>query len=349
MLKNRKELEGVCFRKMKEKAPERVEEHFPEEVRTVIDEIIRALGREKGLPESSPLPGKSAAAAERGRRRKQLGSTIEKLSYDFGSISDAVGEIGRRAGVSFDASDYQVFNVSVDAAIAAAIEAYWNAAHGDANHAAAERLGFLAHELRNALSSAQMAFATLKRNQMGVNSRTGDVLERGLSRLESLNNQALLAVKLNAGLKLERTRVQVSSLLQDIDDAAFPQRDISVIIDADDALEIEADEGLLTSAIGNLLQNALKFTRRGGTVLLRARKRGDAVVIEVEDECGGLPAGKQDELFRPFVQKGQNRQGLGLGLAITREAVEAHGGELTVQDLPGKGCIFAVKLLGAST
>lgn len=344
MLENREELEELCLVKMKQKAPERTEASLPDELRTVIDEIIRALGREQGLPESSPLPGKSAAAARRGRRRKQLGSTIDKISYDFGSISDAIGEIGRRRGVSFDAADYQVFNLCVDAAVAAALEAYWDEARDEAGYAASERVGFLAHELRNALASAQMAFATLKRAQLSVNSRTGDVLGRGLSRLENLISQALLAVKLNSAFKLESKRIKVASLLHDIEDAAGPQRDISVIVDADDALEIEADEELLTSAISNLLQNALKFSHPAGTVILRGRADGDSVLIEVADECGGLPPGKQEELFEPFVQRSQNRRGLGLGLAITREAVGAHGGTLTVRDLPGKGCIFAVKL-----
>jgi len=345
MLEHRAEIEELCLRKMKQKAP-RTESHMPTEVSTVIDEIIRAIGRDQGLPESSPLPGKSAAAAQRGRRRRQLGSTIDKISYDFGSISDAVGEIGRRHGMKFDAGDYQVFNVCVDSAIASALEAYWNDAHEEQDYATIERVGFLVHELRNATASAQMAFASLKRGQMGVSSRTGDVLERGLARLENLISQALLAFKLNSRVELKPQRVKVASLLQDIEDAAGPQRDITVVIDADESLEIDADQELVTSAVSNLLQNALKFTRVAGTVILRGRKDGGNVVIEVEDECGGLPPGKREELFKPFVQRNHNRRGLGLGLAITREAVEAHGGELTVRDLPGKGCIFAVKLPG---
>lgn len=348
MCENRAELEALCLRKIKEKAPERTESDLPDEIRTVIDEIIRALGRDQGLGETSPLPGKSAAAARRGRRRKQLGSTIDKISYDFGSISDSVGEIGHRQGLSFDAGEYKVFNQCIDAAIASALEAYWSEAREEQQYATTERLGFLAHELRNALSSAQMAFATLKRTQMGVNSRTGDVVDRGLSRLENLINQALLAVKLNAGIELEVKQLNLASLLHDIEDAAGPQRDITVVVEADERVEIAADEGLLTSAVSNLLQNALKFTRQAGTVILRGCKDHDSVIIEVEDECGGLPPGKQDELFKPFVQHSHDRRGLGLGLAITREAVEAQGGELTLRNLPGKGCIFAIKLRDSS-
>ena len=62
------------------------------------------------------------------------------------------------------------------------------------------------------------------------------------------------------------------------------------------------------------------------------------------DECGGLPSGKSAELFRPFEQCGTDRTGVGLGLSISKRAVEANGGTLTVRDLPGLGCVFTVNL-----
>src|SRR5665647_1704034 len=88
-------------------------------------------------------------------------------------------------------------------------------------------------------------------------------------------------------------------------------------------LIVDADRQMLGSAISNLLQNAFKFSRGHGKVSLTARAAGERVLIEVEDECGGLPAGKAEELFQPFKQKGANRSGLGLGLSIGRRAVRA--------------------------
>jgi signal transduction histidine kinase len=79
-------------------------------------------------------------------------------------------------------------------------------------------------------------------------------------------------------------------------------------------------------------------------VTIRARAANGRVSIEVEDECGGLG---QDEknLFRPFGdRRGSDRSGLGLGLAISRKAVTANGGEVRARDLPGKGCIFSIDL-----
>src|SRR2546428_119009 len=84
--------------------------------------------------------------------------------------------------------------------------------------------------------------------------------------------------------------------------------------------------------------------RRGGTVTVRLRPIEGRARFEVEDECGGLPPGAAERLFDPFVQLGPDRSGFGLGLAIARQAVEAHGGNLAVHDLQGKGCVFLLEI-----
>ena len=99
----------------------------------------------------------------------------------------------------------------------------------------------------------------------------------------------------------------------------------------------------------NLLQNAFKFSHRKGHVSLTARVVADRVLIEVEDECGGLPDGRAEELFQPFAQRGDDRTGLGLGLSISRRAIEANRGTLGVRNLPGTGCIFTIDLPRSKT
>ena len=96
--------------------------------------------------------------------------------------------------------------------------------------------------------------------------------------------------------------------------------------------------------VANLVQNAFKFTAAKSHVALRARAEGERVLIEVEDECGGLPAGATEALFAPFEQRGGDRTGVGLGLSISRRGVEANGGTLRVRDLPGRGCVFTIDL-----
>jgi signal transduction histidine kinase len=112
----------------------------------------------------------------------------------------------------------------------------------------------------------------------------------------------------------------------------------------DAELAVDADRQLLASAVSNLLQNAFKFTRPHGTVSLLTHATADRALIEIWDECRGLPEGKAEELFLPFTQAGVDRSGLGLGLSIAQSATRANGGEVSVRNIPGTGCVFTIDL-----
>ena len=112
----------------------------------------------------------------------------------------------------------------------------------------------------------------------------------------------------------------------------------------DPLLAIAGDRDQLLAALVNLLQNALKFTHPRTEVTLDTHAVGDRVSIDVSDHCGGLPKGSAEKLFSPFTQRSDDRSGLGLGLSIARQSVEADGGELHVQDVPGIGCVFTMSL-----
>ena len=78
--------------------------------------------------------------------------------------------------------------------------------------------------------------------------------------------------------------------------------------------------------------------------MLRVGGDAERVLIEVEDECGGISGENLDELFRPFEQRSTDRTGLGLGLAFSRWAAEANQGRISTRNLPGTGCVFAIDL-----
>jgi signal transduction histidine kinase len=117
-----------------------------------------------------------------------------------------------------------------------------------------------------------------------------------------------------------------------------------VVTRVDDALAITADRQVLAAVVGNLLQNAFKFTRPRTTVTLRVGASAERVLIEIQDECGGLPSGDVNELFRPFEQRSADRSGMGLGLAFSRWGAEANDGRIYARNLPGRGCVFTVDL-----
>jgi len=133
--------------------------------------------------------------------------------------------------------------------------------------------------------------------------------------------------------------VQVAALLE-----AEARACTLTVWPVDPELAISADRDLLAAALHNLLLNAFKFTHRHSEVTLRAHTVADRILIDVEDHCGGLPAGAAQRMFEPFTQDGEDKSGLGLGLSICRRSVEASRGVLSVRDIPGSGCVFTIDL-----
>jgi two-component system sensor histidine kinase BaeS len=105
---------------------------------------------------------------------------------------------------------------------------------------------------------------------------------------------------------------------------------------------LEADPDRISQVIINLLSNALRATAVDGTVRIRALRQGDAVIIETGDTGKGIPADELPQIFERFYRGPDG--GLGIGLAIVRELVEAHGGSITVTSEPGSGSLFTVRL-----
>jgi len=165
--------------------------------------------------------------------------------------------------------------------------------------------------------------------------------------MRDLIDDSLRTARIGAGVDLRLARVSMGDLLEatggDVRDAA-DDRGVKLDVRSEKPDDIEVDRRLVSSAIENLVRNAVKFTRAGGTVSLRGRVEGDYAVVECEDECGGLAPGDVEQAFAPFVQLGKDRRGFGLGLAIAKQAADAHGGTVRVQNLPGKGCMFVLEI-----
>lgn len=192
-----------------------------------------------------------------------------------------------------------------------------------------------------------MAFEVLKTGNVGVAGSTGSVLHRSLTGLRTLASRSLAEVRLTQGLQ-NREQFPVSEFIAELAPAATldaHSRGVTLtVLPVDAGISIEADRHILAAVLANLLQNAFKFTRPHTSVTLQVGASAERVLIEVRDECGGLPSGSADDLFRPYEQRGADRTGLGLGLAFSRWAVVAHNGLIYGRDVPGKGCVFTVDL-----
>lgn len=275
------------------------------------------------------------------------GLPISSVVHDYGDLCQAVTELALELRLPIATEDFHTLNRCLDNAIASAVTEYSRQHDVIVSGAETQRQGHLVHELRGHLHTALLAFQVVKSGKVGLTGSTIGVLERSLEALRHLIDQSVAEVRLSADI-FRRERVLVAELIDGMAAGAFIDatgRGLRFIVEHQDLkLAIDADRQLFGSAIGNLLHNAFKFTRPASRVWLRTRPSAGSALIEIEDECGGLPPGGAEALFRPFEQRGTDRAGLGLGLSISRRAIARHGGTITVRDMPGRGCVFVVEM-----
>jgi signal transduction histidine kinase len=293
-------------------------------------------------------PGAIGSGATRhGRDLLTLGFTVSQVVHDYGDICQAVTELAVEQNAPITTEEFHTLNRCLDTAIAEAVTEHARLTAQRRYADDAERSAHIAHETRDLLNTAMLAFETLKRGTVAINGSTGAVLGRSLVSLRDLVSSTISDIKIAADQQ-RRDSVSVTAVIDDVADAAGLHaefRDLSFTTErAEAGLTINADRDLLASAVTNLLNNAFKFTLAGGRVILRTHREHNDLVIEVEDGCGGLSQGAGD-LFKPSNDKRtQDRTGLGLGLSIARKIARAHGGDISVRDFPGRGCSFAIRM-----
>jgi signal transduction histidine kinase len=273
---------------------------------------------------------------------------VAQVVHDYGDICQVITELAIERKAPISAEDFHTLNRCLDTAIAEAVTEHGRLQHEASGREEVLRLGQLGHELRNQVHVALLSLEALQRGAVGIAGSTGRVLARSVLAMRDLIDSTLAEVRLEAGLH-RRDPVSLRGFVGEIALTAqmhADSRSVELVVDAvDPELFITVDPQLLTSALMNLLHNAFKFTHIPGRVVLRTRSEPGRVLIEVEDECGGLPETDDVFRFRPFGdRRGTDRSGLGLGLSISRRAVTANGGELRALSLPGKGCIFTIDL-----
>jgi signal transduction histidine kinase len=182
---------------------------------------------------------------------------------------------------------------------------------------------------------------------VGFGGSIGGVLDRALKRQQELIDRSLAEVRLRVDPKVHKDTASFLHLIDQMvvtADVEARLKNQMLKVEVEPGLEIEADQYLLFSAVSNLVQNAFKYSCSGGAVRIRAHSADKQTIIEVEDQCGGLNSATPSDLFKPFEQQHENRDGLGLGLTIAHRAITLNDGTIDVKNLPGHGCIFRISL-----
>jgi signal transduction histidine kinase len=309
------------------------------------DDFIEVLEKpfEFGARSVSPNPSRSVSHAD----FVVHGYTISEVVQSYGIISQSITQLAQAADYLLSPEEHAQLNMSLGAVIAEAATEFESAMTSARETRESQRLGTLAHELRNSLQAATISLEMIGAGATGANSNTSTALERNLHDMGRLIDTTLTEVRMRTEKESELADVLLIDVISEIaTTAGFVARtkNILLVVQGHYDLVVYADRQLLLSALSNIVQNALKYSAAGSTVSIHAVRKVNYIRIEVADQCGGLPADTLENMFRPFTQCSTDRTGIGLGLSISHQAIKRCNGELTVMDVPGVGCIFTVQL-----
>jgi signal transduction histidine kinase len=212
-------------------------------------------------------------------------------------------------------------------------------------------LGVVAHDLRNPLNLIQMTAELMIDEVLPLEKRREmlDIAVRAAKQMNRLIDDLLDTVRLQAGrLSLDVEEVSVEAIMKQAEETYRPlaqRRHLTFETAALDGAIVRADPARVSQIVGNLIGNAIKFSRKDGSVKLRATSGEKQVVFQVVDDGPGIPPDNMSHLFDSFWQARKNdRRGVGLGLAIVKELVEAHGGKIWVESNVDQGSTFSFSL-----
>ncbi|HEY0661168.1 MAG TPA: diguanylate cyclase [Lysobacter sp.] len=217
-----------------------------------------------------------------------------------------------------------------------------------------EFLAVVAHELRNPLTPIRIAAEMLGLVHADEMPRYQAIIEQEVEHMVRLVSDLLDVSRVNTGkLRLERRVVDMTSIIDEAVDACRPAMDTRMqsfrVQVPPRALEVDGDPVRLAQILRNLLDNASKYTPKGGDIGLSVTVEGDAIVMIVSDSGIGISVDALPRVFEPFAQEphaiGFSGAGLGIGLTVVRELVEAHGGTVVASSAgTGLGSRFVVTL-----
>lgn len=215
----------------------------------------------------------------------------------------------------------------------------------------------LSHEFRTPVTSINMSVDILSRGILGpLNERQRELIDsakQDCARLTKLARELLQLSKLESGrLPLREEELDIAAMIEQSIRSLqlqFDEKQVRLVPDVEPGLpRLVADEEQIASVITNLVSNALKHTRAGGRVTVRARASGENLRVEVEDTGRGIPREHLDDIFDKFVQVKRASEAtpgsVGLGLAIAKEVVQLYGGRIWAESEQEKGSTFSFEL-----
>jgi len=218
-----------------------------------------------------------------------------------------------------------------------------------------EFLATASHELRTPLAAVYGAVRTLRREDRPsspeLDAQLLAMIETEAHRLAEIVDQILVSTEVDRGsIPIRREACDLRELCESAVESARVRapETIELALDVRDGVVVQTDPSRLRQVVVNLLDNAVKYSPRGGRIEVRAAERDGSVAIEVADQGLGIPEEAQERIFEKFVRLDPEMRrgvgGSGLGLYISQELVERMGGRLRVESRPGHGSTFTIQL-----
>ena len=289
----------------------------------------------------------SATSREHARDAHRRGYTIAQLVRGYGSLCQGITEYALEHLETITSAEFAQLNLSLDVAIASAVTEFQRIALGTVEKNQERKMGYLIHEIRNSLSSAVLSHELIRLGKVGHSGATSRIITNSLNQMRELIDRSVAEYRMGKDQEIELSVFKVVDLLSEVESSLTSESNakyLIVYLDCNPDIEVEADRHLMVSAITNLMQNAIKYTKAGGRIWLRVIVKGTDLVIEVEDQCGGLAEGRVEELLNPKIQSDEYSSDPTIGLSIVRRAVELNGCTLELRNVPGTGCIFGVRM-----
>ena len=305
-----------------------------------IDDLIEALQHS-----SEQWPDLDHARAH-GEHRLRHGIDIGVLTEEMALITEAVFQTATEQAYKLMMEEVIYLSRAIGRGTAVSVKAYGVMRDQELAEQAGKHFSFVAHELRTPLQTASMVAELLEYDNIPDKDDLLRRLNRSLSQVAELVDNVLIQVRLDAQADVNGEIFAMKKFLETVCDDIEPHAQTkSLRLKKEiEEIEIKGDKKLLASALTNLLKNAVKFTDNGKQIIIKARTEKDRVLIEVADQCGGMPDDLPPRLFNPYMQGDDDRSGFGLGLMIVKQAVEAHLGSVSINNRPGDGCSFLIEL-----
>jgi signal transduction histidine kinase len=205
-------------------------------------------------------------------------------------------------------------------------------------------LAGIAHEVRNPLGGIEL-FGGLLREDLAPDDPRRKSVDKILKEIGVLGSVVNDFLDFARRRPLNPSPTEVKDLLDEIASVLSREAEdkkIALSVEAEPNLSAKLDRDEMRRAILNLAKNGIQATPEGGRVRLLAQRAGTELVVSVEDNGPGVPEGQRAEVWKPFFTTKQ--KGTGLGLALVKKAVDAHGGTISIDDAPGGGARFVLRL-----